>query len=150
MTTSTTTTARAGAIGAARPTAPIMLALIGAVALPPLAIDMYLPSLPEISEVFSAPVGISQLTLTSFLLMLGIGQLVAGPPLSDAVGRRRPLILGLMIFIAGSVLAALSPSIGVLLAARIIQGVGGSLAVVVANSSVRDLSSGDGATRLYA
>lgn len=110
---------------------------------------MYLPSLPEISASLAAPVGIAQLTLTIFLLMLGVGQLVGGP-VTDAVGRRRPLLLGLALFALGSVIAALAPSIEVLLAARIPQGAGGALAVVVANSSVRDLASGDGATKLYA
>lgn len=81
--------------------------------------------------------------------MLGIGQLVAGP-VSDAVGRRGPLLAGCVIFVAGSVLAALSPGIGTLIAARLLQGAGGSLVVVVANSSVRDLSSGEGTTKLYA
>ena len=132
-----------------RPRPAIVTVLMGAMALPSLAIDMYLPSLPEISAVFGVHVGITQLTLTLFLVMLGIGQLVAGP-VSDAVGRRGPLLAGCVIFVAGSVLAALSPGIGTLIAARLLQGAGGSLVVVVANSSVRDLSSGEGTTQLYA
>ena len=132
-----------------RPRPAIVTVLMGAMALPSLAIDMYLPSLPEISAVFGVHVGITQLTLTLFLVMLGIGQLVAGP-VSDAVGRRGPLLAGCAIFVAGSVLAALSPGIGTLIAARLLQGAGGSLVVVVANSSVRDLSSGEGTTKLYA
>lgn len=119
------------------------------VALLPFAADMYLSSLPAISAEFSAPVWVTQLTLTGFLLVLGLGQLVAGP-ITDAVGRRRPLLLGLGLFTAGSLLAALAPSIGVLVAGRVVQGVGGALAVVIANSSVRDRVVGQAATRLYA
>ena len=129
--------------------AAVVFALTGAAALPPLAIDMYLSSMPEISEVFGVPVGVSQLTLTLFLLVLGVGQLVAGP-ITDAVGRKKPLIIGLSVFVVGSVLAAVAPTMVVLLAARLIQGAGGAIAVVVANSSVRDHASGAAATRLYA
>lgn len=127
----------------------VIASLIGAAALPPLAIDMYLPSLPEIGETFNAPASLTQWTLTIFLLTLGLGQLIAGP-LSDAIGRRKPMLVGLVLFIAGSVLAAVAPSITVLLVARFLQGLGGSMAVVVANSSVRDYASGASATRLYA
>lgn len=119
------------------------------VALLPFAADMYLSSLPAIGADFSAPVWATQLTLTGFLLVLGLGQLVAGP-ITDAIGRRGPLLVGLGLFVAGSVLAAVAPSIGVLVAGRIVQGIGGALAVVVANSSVRDRVVGLAATRLYA
>lgn len=119
------------------------------VALLPFAADMYLSSLPAIGADFSAPVWVTQLTLTGFLLVLGLGQLVAGP-ITDAIGRRKPLFVGLGLFVAGSALAALAPSIGVLVAGRLVQGVGGALAVVVVNSSVRDRVVGQAATRLYA
>lgn len=127
----------------------IVLVLTGAAALPPLAIDMYLASLPEISRVFDVPVSISQLTLTLFLLMLGVGQLIAGP-VTDAVGRKKPLVTGLAVFAAGGVLAALAPTMGFLIFARLLQGAGGSIAVVVAYSSIRDHASGSAATKLYA
>lgn len=127
----------------------VMVALIGAAALPPLATDMYLASLPEISTVFAVPVSISQLTLTLFLLVLGVGQLIAGP-VSDAVGRRKPMLIGFAAFVVGSVLAALAPTMTVLLVARLLQGAGGAITVVVANSSVRDHASGAAATKLYA
>lgn len=125
-----------------------LVVLIGAAAIPPLSIDMYLPSVPEISAVFGVGTEITQLTLTLFLLMLGLGQLVAGP-ISDAIGRRKPLLLGMILFITGSILAALTPSIGILIAARLLQGAGGSITVVVSNSIVRDYASGRGATKAY-
>ncbi|HEY5880878.1 MAG TPA: multidrug effflux MFS transporter [Nakamurella sp.] len=126
-----------------------VLTLAAIVGLAPFAIDMYLPSLPEIGVDLAAPVWLTQLTLTGYLLVLGIGQLVAGP-ITDAVGRRRPLILGLAVFTLGSGLAAVAPSMAVLIAARLLQAFGGATALVVANSSVRDSARGDAATRLYA
>ena len=126
-----------------------ILTTAAVVGLLPFAADMYLSSLPAIGDAFDSPVWVTQLTLTGFLLVLGLGQLVAGP-ITDALGRRRPLLLGLGLFTAGSLLAALAPSMAVLVAGRLLQGVGGALAVVIANSSVRDRTSGDAATRLYA
>lgn len=125
------------------------LALAVVLGLGPFAIDMYLASLPAITAEFAAPAGMTQLTLTGYLVMLGLGQLIAGP-VTDAYGRRRLLLLGLGTFVAGSVLAALAPSLAVLVAARLTQGAGGAIAFVVANSSVRDRVSGDAATRVYA
>jgi DHA1 family bicyclomycin/chloramphenicol resistance-like MFS transporter len=124
-------------------------ALATVLALGPFAIDMYLASLPEIGETFSAPPWAVQLTLTGYLLLLGLGQIVAGP-ISDAFGRRRPLFIGLVTFIAGCLLAALAPNMIVLVLARMLQGVGGAIAFVVANSSVRDRTRGDAATRVFA
>lgn len=129
--------------------APVVLTLAAVTGLVPFAADMHLASLPEIGNVFAEPEWLAQLTLTGFLLFLGVGQLVAGP-ITDAVGRRRPLLLGLGVFVLGSLLAAVAGSVEMLVAARVIQGIGGSLSVVVANSSVRDYARGDAATRLFA
>lgn len=123
--------------------------LVPVVILPPLAIDMYLVSLPEITELFDVPVGLSQLSLTGFLLMLGLGQLLAGP-LTDAMGRRTPMLVGLAVFVVGSVIAAVATTMTVFILARLLQGAGGATAVVVAYSAVRDLTSGAAATRVYA
>ncbi|MGY6655498.1 multidrug effflux MFS transporter [Amycolatopsis sp. TRM77291] len=126
-----------------------VFALAAIVGLAPFAVDMYLSSLPAISQEFAAPVWVNQLTLTGYLLVLGVGQLVAGP-ITDSVGRRGPLIAGLTLFVMGALLAAVAPTIEVLVAARLLQGLGGAIAVVVANSSVRDRARGEEATRLYA
>ncbi|GAB3181744.1 multidrug effflux MFS transporter [Nesterenkonia halophila] len=136
-------------VSAGRVGAPVVLTLAAIVGLVPFAIDMYLASLPDIGEEFSAPAWITQLTLTGYLLLLGAGQLVAGP-ITDAVGRRRPLLLGLGLFTIGSLIAAAAPSMAVLVLARLLQGAGGALAAVVANSSVRDRVEGQAATRLFA
>lgn len=127
----------------------VVLSLAAIVGLVPFAIDMYLPSLPEIGEDFAVPTWVTQSTLTGYLLLLGMGQLVAGP-VSDSLGRRRPLLLGLTLFTVGSVLAIVAPSMWILIVARLLQGMGGAFALVVANSSVRDHASGNAATRLYA
>lgn len=132
---------------AAAPTVVVGLAAI--VGLVPFAIDMYLASLPDIGQEFSAPVWATQLTLTGYLLLLGAGQLVAGP-ITDAVGRRRPLLVGLALFVAGSVLAAVAPSMSWLIVARLLQASGGALGAVVANATVRDRASGHAATQLFA
>ncbi|QYH36647.1 multidrug effflux MFS transporter [Salinibacterium sp. M195] len=115
----------------------------------PFSIDMFLPSLPEIGRELGISSTSTQLMISIYLLVLGLAQLFVGP-ITDAVGRRRPLITGLVLFIAGSALAALAPDFTVLLVARALQGAGGALALVVANSSVRDRTHGPGAVKLFA
>jgi DHA1 family bicyclomycin/chloramphenicol resistance-like MFS transporter len=118
------------------------------VALAPLAIDLYLPALPQMSHDLHASVSTVQLTLTTCLLGLGLGQLVAGP-LADTLGRRRPLLVGLAAFVVASALCAAAPSIGVLCALRLIQGAAGAAGIVIAFAVVRDLY-GAGAARIFA
>lgn len=124
-------------------------ALATVLGLGPFAIDMYLASLPEIGADLTAAPWLVQLTLTGYLLMLGLGQLIAGP-IADAFGRRRPLVFGLVLFVLGCLLAAVAPTMTVLVVARMIQGAGGAVAFVVANSSVRDRTRGDAATKIFA
>ena len=133
----------------AGPPRSFLLSLAAVLGVGPFAIDMYLASLPEIGADFAAPSWMVQLTLTGYLIMLGAGQLVAGP-VTDAFGRRRPLLLGLTIFIAACLLAAAAPSMAVLVVARMLQGAGAAMAFVVINSAVRDRVSGDAATRAFA
>ena len=133
----------------AGPPRSFLLSLAAVLGVGPFAIDMYLASLPEIGAEFAAPSWMVQLTLTGYLIMLGAGQLVAGP-VTDAFGRRRPLLLGLTIFIAACLLAAAAPSMAVLVVARMLQGAGAAMAFVVINSAVRDRVSGDAATRAFA
>jgi DHA1 family bicyclomycin/chloramphenicol resistance-like MFS transporter len=125
------------------------IALGAITALGPFAIDTYLSSLPSIGTEFGVTQAVTQLTLTGYLLALGLGQFVSGP-LTDAFGRRRPLLAGLALFVLGCVLAAAAPSMTVLIASRLVQGVAGSLVFVVALSSVGDRAKGDQATRLFA
>jgi DHA1 family bicyclomycin/chloramphenicol resistance-like MFS transporter len=116
-----------------------MILILGAlVALGPLTMDMYLPALPKIAEDLSVSSSVVQLTLTGTLAGLALGQLIVGP-LSDSVGRRRPLMAGIVVHMLASVLCLLSPNIAVLGAARGLQGMGAAAAMVVAIAVVGDL-----------
>ncbi|NBA97128.1 multidrug effflux MFS transporter [Pseudomonas sp. R5(2019)] len=123
------------------------LALIGV--LGPSAVDMYLASMPKIAEEFGGSYAQVQLTLTVFLLAMGAGQLVFGP-LVDTLGRRGPLMAGLLVFIASSVAAAEAGSLEVLLWARFVQGLGSALTLVVIMSMVRDVAEGARAAQIFA
>lgn len=119
-----------------------MVLVLGAlVALGPLTIDTYLPALPTLADELGASEPQVQFTLTGIMLGLGLGQLVLGP-ISDAVGRRRVMLGGIAAHAVMSVLAALSPSIEVLTAVRIGQGVSGAAVAVTAMAVVRDLFTG--------
>ena len=117
------------------------------IAIGPLTIDMYLPALPTLSAELGATQPQAQLTLTGIMIGLGLGQLVLGP-LSDALGRRRVLLGGLVVHASMSVLCAIAPSIEVLTAVRVGQGVAGAAIAVVAMAAVRDLYSGRKAATL--
>ncbi len=114
------------------------------VALGPLTIDMYLPALPRIAEELSVSSSIVQLTLTGTLAGLALGQLVVGP-LSDSLGRRLPLMAGIVLHMVASVLCLLAPNIAILGVARGLQGMGAAAAMVVAIAIVGDLYSGNAA-----
>ncbi|WP_411699647.1 multidrug effflux MFS transporter [Conyzicola sp.] len=129
--------------------APVVIAIGGLAVLGPFAIDMFLPSLPQMAGDLGVTAAAVQLTLTVYLVALGAGQLVAGP-MADSFGRRRPLLFGLGAFIVGGIICAIAPSLPVLLAGRVLQGLGAALALVVANASVRDRTSGAEASRLFA
>lgn len=123
--------------------------ILGAIAtIGPLSIDMYLPALPALSTYFGTTAALVQLSLTFFLLGLALGQLVAGP-LSDVYGRRKPLLIGMMIYAVSSLLCAFAPSVGLLIALRLIQGLAGSVGVVISRAAVRDVYSGSELTRFF-
>ena len=127
-----------------------MLVLLGCLTgLTPLAVDMYLPALPSLTRDLATTNGAAQLTLAALLLGLATGQLLAGP-LSDRLGRRPPVLVGLAGFVLASLGCALAPGIGALIALRFVQGFLGAAAVVVARAVVRDLYSGVGAARAFA
>src|SRR5690606_29375697 len=120
-----------------------LILLIGSlIAVAPLTIDMYLPALPVITTNLATTSAAVQLTLTGTLVGLAAGQLLVGP-VSDAVGRRRPLLAGLALHVVASVLCALAPNIAVLGILRVLQGFGVAAALVVAIAVVRDLFSGN-------
>jgi len=115
----------------------LVLLLGSLTALGPLAIDMYLPGLPAVARGFHAPPAEVSATLAAFFAGLVVGQLVYGP-LSDRIGRRRPLIFGVVLYIIGAVLCAFAPNIWLLILARLLQALGGSAGQVIARASVRD------------
>ncbi|UFJ42251.1 multidrug effflux MFS transporter [Brevibacillus humidisoli] len=114
----------------------------------PLSIDMYLPSLPTIAKDLHTSTSLTQLSLTFFLLGLSLGQLLVGP-ISDVRGRRTPLLIGLAVYAAVSLLCAFSPSIWGLIALRFVQGLAGAAGIVISRAIVRDLYSGSELTKFF-
>ena len=128
-------------------TARTALTLGAFVALGPLTIDMYLPALPTITVELETTSAAVQLTLTGTLVGLALGQLVLGP-LSDRFGRRRPLLAGTALHVLASLLVLLAPSVAVLGALRVLQGVGAAAGAVIAIAVVRDLFDGRAAATM--
>ena len=125
--------------GSTAPSRVRMIAVLGAlVALGPLTIDMYLPALPKIADDLSVSSSVAQLTLTGTLAGLALGQLIVGP-LSDSLGRRRPLMAGIVLHMLASLVCLFAPNIAVLGVARGLQGMGAAAAMVVAIAVVGDL-----------
>ncbi|BCI56010.1 Bcr/CflA family drug resistance efflux transporter [Mycolicibacterium litorale] len=124
-----------------------VLALLNAVT--PFSIDMYLSAFPEMATDFGTSPSTIQLSLTTFLIGLAVGQLIIGT-LSDRYGRRRPLIIGTVACVAVSVACALAPSIVLLIALRFAQGFCGAAGVVIARAVIADRSRGARAARLFA
>src|SRR5581483_3040142 len=122
-----------------------MIVVLGAlIALGPLTLDMYLPALPKITADLAVTSSVTQLTLTGTLAGLAFGQLIVGP-LSDSLGRRKPLMAGIVLHMLASVVCLMAPNIEVLGIARVVQGVGASAAMVVAIAVVGDLFDGSAA-----
>lgn len=142
--------APAPGMGTEAPTRWQLVVLLGALStFGPLSMDMYLPGLPSMADDLSASPSAVQLTITTSMIGLAVGQLLVGP-VSDAAGRRRPLLVGLLAFAVTSALCALAPSIWALIALRLAQGVAGAAGIVIARAVVRDLHGGVAAARMYA
>jgi MFS transporter, DHA1 family, multidrug resistance protein len=141
----------------ARPTTPgdragrdVPVVLLGALsAMGPLSMDLYLPGLPRMADDLGTAASPAQLTVTACLLGLAVGQLVAGP-VSDARGRRGPLLVGLVAYGVASALCALAPTVWVLVALRFVQGLAGAAGIVIARAVVRDRHTGVAAARFFA
>jgi DHA1 family bicyclomycin/chloramphenicol resistance-like MFS transporter len=114
----------------------LILGLLTAIA--PMSIDMYLPAFPAIAENLHTSVSQVTLSLSSFFVGISAGQLLYGP-LIERFGRKPPLYVGLCLFFVASVGCSLSPSIGMLIAFRFLQAVGGCVGMVAARAMVRDL-----------
>jgi DHA1 family bicyclomycin/chloramphenicol resistance-like MFS transporter len=127
-----------------------MLVVLGALsAFGPLSTDMYLPALPSLARDLHASPSAAQLTISGCLMGLAVGQLIAGP-VSDALGRRRPLLVGLVAYFVASALCALAGSIAPLLVVRFVQGLAGAAGIAIARATVRDRAHGVAAARAYA
>lgn len=115
-----------------------LVVMLGAMtAFAPMAIDMYLPSLPAIAEGLSATGGQAQATVAAFFAGMAIGQFLYGPA-SDRWGRRGPLLVGVVVFTIASVACALATSPEMLIGARFVQALGGCAGGVVARAIIRD------------
>ncbi|MEV5080194.1 multidrug effflux MFS transporter [Streptomyces sp. NPDC056159] len=126
----------------------VTLILGGLTATPPLAMDMYLPSLPEVTRSLHAPAATVQLTLTACLAGMALGQIVVGP-MSDRWGRRRPLLAGLAVYVLATALCAFAPNVETLVAFRLAQGLSGAAGIVIARAVVRDLYDGVAMARFF-
>jgi DHA1 family bicyclomycin/chloramphenicol resistance-like MFS transporter len=134
----------------ARPSVGLLVTLVlgGLTAVPPLSMDMYLPALPEVTDALHASAATVQLTLTACLAGMALGQLVVGP-MSDKWGRRRPLIVGLLLYVVATAVCAFAPTIELLVAFRLLQGLAGAAGIVIARAVVRDLYDGVDMARFF-
>jgi DHA1 family bicyclomycin/chloramphenicol resistance-like MFS transporter len=130
-----------------QPNARYVLLLGLMAALPAVTSDIYLPSLPDVARDLGTTTAVVQLTMTGVLVGAAVGQLVVGP-LSDRFGRRRPALVGIALHVLISLLGALAPDIGTLIALRVVQGFFNAAATVVAIAVIRDRFVGSDASRL--
>ena len=128
---------------------PPLLLLIAVAAIGPLALNIFIPSMPGMTRILGVGYGTVQLTLTLYLIGVAVAQLFIGA-LSDRYGRRPVLLAGMVLFVAGSGLCAVAGSIELLIIGRVIQAVGGSTGLVLSRAIARDVSDHAGATRMVA
>jgi DHA1 family bicyclomycin/chloramphenicol resistance-like MFS transporter len=126
----------------------LFIILGGMSALGPASMDIYLPGLPSVSRDLGVGASTTALTVTTFLIGMGAGQVISGPA-SDIFGRRRPLFAGIAVYVLATVVCALAPSAYVLIGARLAQGCGAAAGLVIARAIVRDLYSGSQAARYF-
>jgi DHA1 family bicyclomycin/chloramphenicol resistance-like MFS transporter len=115
----------------------------------PFAIDMYLPAMPAIAGDLGTTVQAMQGTIVAYFVAFGLAQLIYGP-WADRSGRKPPLYAGILVFMVGSVVCTLAPTVEWLMAGRFVQGLGGAALMVVPRAIIRDLYTGAAATRLMA
>ena len=125
----------------------ILLAAIAAIG--PLATDMYLPAFPEISQNLNVSASYIQLTLTTWLIGLAFGQIIVGP-LSDIFGRKKPLLIGLVIFLLAALTCAFITNIYIFIFIRLLGGFAGAAALVVSRAIASDIYSGTILTKFFA
>lgn len=117
----------------------VIILILGAIAaLGPFSIDMYLPGFSAIAEDLNTDISSVSLTLTSYFIGISVGQLVYGP-IVDRYGRKKPLLVGLVIYLLAALACAFSPSINWLIANRLLLALGGCVGMVASRAIVRDL-----------
>jgi DHA1 family bicyclomycin/chloramphenicol resistance-like MFS transporter len=114
----------------------------------PISMDLYLPALPSLTAELGAATSMAQLTVTACLIGLAAGQLITGP-LSDRFGRRGPVLIGVTAYVIVSALCAASPTVEILIAARLVQGIAGGVGIVIAQAAGRDVYDGGRLIRFY-
>jgi MFS transporter, DHA1 family, multidrug resistance protein len=123
----------------------LILGLVAAVG--PFAIDMYLPAMPKIATDLATSMQAVQWTIVAYFIAFGLAQLVYGP-WADQAGRKPPMYAGLALFIFGTAICIVAPSIEILILGRFVQGIGGAANMVVLRAVIRDLATGPEATRM--
>ena len=118
-------------------------------AITPLATDLYLPALPIMPGELNTTASNIQMTIGVMTFGVALGQLFGGP-ISDTMGRKLPLIVGNLLCVISSIICAFAPSIEILLLGRFLQGLTGSVGVVIAKAIARDFASGQELTKLFA
>lgn len=124
----------------------IFLGVMTAIA--PLSTDMYLPALPEVQQDFAVSTSLVQMTLTMTTLGMALGQILVGP-LSDLFGRRRPLFIGMLVFIGATLGCVLAADIYRFLFFRFFVGFAGASGIVIARAIARDVCVGAELTRFF-
>lgn len=114
----------------------------------PFVVDLYLPALPQLAEFFHTSTSMTQLTLTTAMIGLAVGQLLLGP-ISDKFGRKKPLILSLLVYIASTVAIIFSPNIETMIVLRVVQGLSSAGSVVISRAVATDLYRGREMTRFF-
>lgn len=127
----------------------ILTIFLGALAaIAPLSTDMYLPSLPEIMDIFGASTSLVQLTITASIAGMAFGQVIAGP-MSDDKGRKVPLFIGMALFMLSSLACIFAPTMELFIAFRFIQGFMGGTGIVIARAVARDICKGSALTKFF-
>lgn len=114
----------------------------------PFVVDLYLPSLPQLAQFFATTPSMTQLTLTTAMIGLAVGQLLLGP-MSDKFGRKKPLILSLVIYIISTVCIIFSPNVEIMIVLRVVQGLSSAGSVVISRAVATDLYRGREMTRFF-
>jgi DHA1 family bicyclomycin/chloramphenicol resistance-like MFS transporter len=126
-----------------------LLALLAAAALGPMAMQVIMPALPAIQADFDAPISLTQGIVSVSMISIGVATLLYGP-LADKFGRRPALIAGTWLYLLGSLACALAPTLGTVIAARVLQAIGGAAGITIARTMVHDVFGRERAARMMA